>query len=132
MAPIDLLLDKATQRWGLKILLSQDNHPCKRTPLALLRQNYPPRNSPVLRQECHVMRQLIQTSSQLEDPTHHKLEWMTPPIIPRLDRTVEANSHMAWLKFIETRAILAYRDGSKETEGTTASACHIFQIGTKG
>ncbi|KAL0630439.1 hypothetical protein Q9L58_010714, partial [Maublancomyces gigas] len=132
MPPIDLLLDKTTQRYGIRILLSPDDHPCKKLLLAFLRQSKPAIDGTGLRRVCDVMKRLIPSSPQIEDPTHHKLEWMAPPIIPPLYKTVEAANHMAWLSGLQVGTILAYSDGSKETGGPTASAWHISQTKAKG
>ncbi|KAL0631409.1 hypothetical protein Q9L58_009727 [Maublancomyces gigas] len=127
MAPIDLLLDKSTQRYGIRILLNSDDHPCKKTVMTFLTEGTKNIDGTGIRRVNDVLRRIIPTSPRMEDPTHHEQEWMPPAIIPTLDKAVEAANHMSWLNNISDRCILAYSDRSKEDNGRTSSAWHVVQ-----
>lgn len=77
LPPLDLLLDQASQRYGVRILHNPDNHPCKK-PLLYFLEKYQANaeNGTGLHRIADLLKRLTKNGPKLEDTTTPQL---TPP-----------------------------------------------------
>lgn len=60
----------------------------------------------------------------MEDPTHQVLPLLDIPIISKEDKETEASIHKVWAASLPQGTTLLFTDGSKSSNGDTASAWH--------
>lgn len=73
LPPLDLLLRRASQQYGIRILLSKDNHPCKKPLLQAIRNPNPKPKSTKeigLAQIAALLLELTHEGPDLEDRAH--------------------------------------------------------------
>lgn len=128
MAPLDLLLDLASQRYGVRIILSLDDHPCQNKLLEFINTPAQPTKSVTgLNQIAQLLLELLGPNTKMENPGHQQLDPMEYPEIAQSSKEEEVGRHKTWACGISRDSILPYTDGSKGTDRTTSSAWHCVK-----
>lgn len=130
MAPLPLLLNKHSQKYGIRVLLSPNDHLCKNILIQHLRTPQTRENLTGLRRIAQVLSAIF-VDDDMEDPTIHSIATLPPPIIANSVKEIEGPRHKEWFRRLPPGTTVLYTDGSKGEDGTTASAWHCVQTGTR-
>lgn len=133
MPPLSLLLDRASQQDGIRVLLSTTDHPCRATLLhELMNPPEQAQNGAGLACIASLLGELIPTDTRLEHYERHSLPPMDPTCIGERDKGEEAISHRKFLITIRHATVLLYTDASKNTDGRTSSVWHCVKTNGQG
>ncbi|KAL0630690.1 hypothetical protein Q9L58_010459 [Maublancomyces gigas] len=126
-ASLESLLDRNSRKYGIKILLAEDDHPCKETLLWYMTAQSNGASKTGLQRIADLLKDIF-ANSWMEDTTHHHCEFLAQPHISAQGKAQEGSDHRIWVNTIPTGTIVLYTDGSKAEDGTTSSAWHCIQI----
>lgn len=114
MPPLNLLLDYTTQRYGVRTLLADDTHLCKKILLERINTQRTPTHGTGFQRVANLLRELTTQDTPLEDTSHHGLPVMEAPDIGQQEKAKEAAAHQEWTKSLP--------DGTKSDRHKTLSA----------
>lgn len=128
MAPLEYLLNLTIQQYGIYIILSQDDHPCKQRVRKFIKgATTPAKPATGQRRIADLVLDLIGTGNPLEEATHHQKAPMDALQIGPNSKEDEAPKYKEWARQINKDTIRRYTDGSKGANGTTSSAGHCVR-----
>lgn len=97
LPPVDYLLDLTSQRYGIRIILSPDDHPCKTKVLEFMRKpTDPPKSGTGLHRIADLILELTRKDARLKDTIHHQLSLMSLSEIARSKKEQESLRHKKW------------------------------------
>ncbi|KAL0630849.1 hypothetical protein Q9L58_010300, partial [Maublancomyces gigas] len=133
MLPADLLLDKASQQYGVRTLHDNDDHQCKTRLLKALKRGVPLRKGRGIQRNATLLLPIIQDADLLlEDSRDVNKSSLLPSPIIGVREEQEAKKHHAWIEGLPKDRILMYTDGSTVTDSTVAAAWHCVQTKREG
>lgn len=131
LPPLDPYFDMISQRYSIRILLSKDNHLCKKTIVRLMSsQGQFPRNGAGLHRIASVAINLSSHGDLVENTTDGVNPKLESPHISLSCNEEGSADHERWVQHLPPETMLLYTDVSKKADSRTSTIWHsVVTIG---
>ncbi|KAL0630760.1 hypothetical protein Q9L58_010392, partial [Maublancomyces gigas] len=123
---LEFRLDRNSRKYGIMIILAEDDHPGKEALLQFMSKQEHGSNKTGLRRIARLLKDIFK-NSRMKETTNHHCEYLRQPQIATPSKEWEGEHHRTWAKTLPSGTIVLYMDGSKADDGTTWSTWHYIQ-----